>query len=263
MIIDQIQNTKKRGLDGQVTMFDLQSKEEEESQDIKYTFIEHDEFSERDLLATEKEMLGIYLSGHPLEKLRKQIEKYTNINTMQIRQTEELQEEQKVQDRPQFIDGQFVKYAGIINQVKKKYTKSNKLMAFVSIEDLYGITEVIVFENAYMQAGNSLLENNIVMVEGRLSIREDEETKIVANKIYTFGVNKQKKLILDISGATEEEKSKLRGAIKYFSGEKNNMPVFIKIIDDFKSCGAIYYMNGILNVFEDILGRENVEIKEE
>ena len=260
LIIDQIQNTKKRGLDGQVTMFDLQSEEKEEIQDIKYTYIEHEEFSERELLATEKEMLGIYISGHPLENLREQIEKQTNINSMQIRQTEELQNSQEIQERPQFTDGQYVKYAGIINQVKKKYTKSNKLMAFVTIEDLYGMTEIIAFENAYMQAGDSLVENNIVIVEGRLSIREDEETKIIANKIYPFGAKKQKKLILDISSATEEEKAKLRGAIKYFSGEKNNMPVCDKIIKDIKPCGAIYYTDDTKKIFDDILGEENVEL---
>lgn len=260
LIIDQIQNTKKRGLDGQVTMFDLQSEEEEEIQDIKYTYIEHEEFSERELLATEKEMLGIYISGHPLENLREQIEKQTNINSMQIRETEELQNAQELQERPQFTDGQYVKYAGIINQVKKKYTKSNKLMAFVTIEDLYGMTEIIAFENAYMQAGDSLVENNIVIVEGRLSIREDEETKIIANKIYPFGTKKQKKLILDISSATEEEKAKLRGAIKYFSGEKNNMPVCVKVIKDIKPCGAIYYTDDTKKIFDDILGEENVEL---
>ena len=261
LIMDQIQNTKKKGLDGQVTMFDLQSQEKEEIQEIKYYFSEHKEFSERELLATEKEMLGIYISGHPLEKLREQIEKQTNINTIQIRQTEEIvQDEQAIQEKPVFTDGQFVKYAGIITSVKKKYTKTNKLMAFVTIEDLYGMAEIIVFENAYMQAGNSLVENNIVMVEGRLSIREDEETKIIANKIYPFGEKKQKKLVLNISSADEEEKAKLRGAIKYFSGEKNNMSVFVKIGEDLKPSGSIFFMEPTIEVFEDILGKENVSI---
>ena len=261
LIIDQIQNTKKRGLDGQVTMFDI-SQKEEEIQDVKYTYIEHEEFTERELLATEKEMLGIYISGHPLGKLREQIEKQTNINTMQIRQTEETQNEEQtqIQDKPQFTDGQYVKYAGIINTVKKKYTKNNKLMAFVTIEDLYGMAEIIVFENAYMQAGNCLVENNIVLVEGRLSIREDEETKIVANKIYPFGEKKQRKLVLDISSADEEEKAKLRGAIKYFSGEKNNLPVYVKIGEDIKPSGAIYYRESTEKIFEDILGESNVSM---
>ena len=254
-IIDQIHTTKKKGIDGQVTMFDL-GQEEDEFQDIKYNFIEREEFNERELLQTEKEMLGIYISGHPLEKLREQIEKQTNINTIQMREIYDNNEEQA--ERPQFNDGQFVKYAGIINSVKKKYTKSNKLMAFVTVEDLYGMAEIIAFENAVLQAGDALIENNIIMVEGRLSIREDEATKIVANKIYPFGVKKQKRLVLDITDSSEEEKAKLRGAIKFFNGEKNNIPVFVKVGEELKSCGAIYFTEAISKIFEDIIGKEYV-----
>ena len=87
LIIDQIQSNNKKGMQGQVSMFDLGgSKEEQESlNEIKYTFNEQEELSNKELLSIEKEMLGIYISGHPLEKLRKQIEAQTNINSMQIK----------------------------------------------------------------------------------------------------------------------------------------------------------------------------------
>lgn len=89
-IIDTIQNGKKKAFSGQVSMFDLGTEQEkEEMQEIKYNFEEHEEMSNKELLSLEKEMLGIYLSGHPLEKLRKQIERQTNINTMQIRELDE------------------------------------------------------------------------------------------------------------------------------------------------------------------------------
>ena len=163
-------------MQGQVSMFDLGgSKEEQESlNEIKYTFNEQEELSNKELLSIEKEMLGIYISGHPLEKLRKQIEAQTNINSMQIKnitQVNNLNPEDNVitggfsTNINKFTDGQKVKYAGIITQIKKKYTKNNKIMAFVTIEDLYGTVEVIVFENAYMNAGKSLVEENIVMVD--------------------------------------------------------------------------------------------------
>ena len=70
--------------------------------------------------------------------------------------------------KQKYHDGQNVKYAGIITSIKKKYTKNNKIMAFVTIEDLYGTAEVIVFENAYIKAGKSLIEENIVMVERKI-----------------------------------------------------------------------------------------------
>ena len=93
-------------------------------------------------------------------------------------------------------DGQFVKYAGIITSVKKKYTKNNKIMAFVTVEDLYGTAEMILFENAYIKAGKSLIEENIVLVEGRLSIREDDTTTIIVNDMKDFVEEKQKVLML-------------------------------------------------------------------
>ena len=160
-----------------------------------------------------------------------------------------------------FQDGQTVKIAGIITSIKKKYTKNNKIMAFMTIEDLYGQVEIIIFENAYMSAQNSLIEENIVLIEGRLSIREDDETKIVANKIANFGIKEQKFMYIDITNINEEEKTKLRGAIKYFSGDKNNMPVYIKVGEEIKPCGQIYYTEEIRKVFEEIVTSSNILVK--
>ena len=174
-IIDIIQSEKKKGLSGQVSMFDLGTEEEkEELNEKKYTFEEHNELPEKELLSLEKEMLGIYISGHPLEKLREQIEKQTNINTIDLKELDEQMQTNgddealeliKQNTKPKFQDAQNVKYAGIITSIKKKYTKNNKIMAFVTIEDLYGTAEVIVFENAYLKAGKSLVEENIVLVD--------------------------------------------------------------------------------------------------
>ena len=272
-IIDTIQSGKKKGYSGQVSMFDLGTDEEkDEMNEIKYTFEEHEELKDKELLSLEKEMLGIYISGHPLEKLRQQIEVQTTINTMELRSIDEQMSsnlngnnEQAMELSNQnanlkYKDGQSVKYAGIISSIKKKYTKNNKIMAFVTIEDLYGTAEVLVFENAYIKAGNSLVEENIVMVEGRLSIRENDTTTIIANDIKDFGEQKIQILTLDITNASEEEKDKLRGAIRFFNGDKNNIRVQIKIGEELKPCGQIYLTEEILKVFEDILGREKVYI---
>ena len=263
-IIDTIQSSKKKGLDGQVSMFDIGNKEDVEKNDkIKYTYYNQQEFTEKELLSMEKEMLGIYVSGHPLEKLRNQIEHETNINTKQIKEIDEEMSKEEQTEKLQFKDGQNIKYAGIITSVKRKYTKTNKIMAFVTVEDLFGQAEIIVFENAYLSSQKSLIEENIVLVDGRLSVRENEETKIIAKQITDFGVRKHKVLIFDITDLEEETKVKLRGAIKYFSGEKNNISVQIKMDNEFKPCGAIFVTDEILKVFEEILGKERVEIKEE
>ena len=136
-------------------------------------------------------------------------------------------------------------------------------MAFVTIEDLYGSTEIIIFENAYMKSKESLFEENIVIVDGRLSIREDDTTTIIANEISDFKEQKKHKLVFDITDLDEENKAKLRGGICYFSGDKNNIQVFVKIGEDEKSCGAIFVNNDILNIFRTVLGNERVILTEE
>ena len=259
-IMDTIQSGKKKGFSGQVSMFDIgteQEKEEREKQ--KYQFKEQEELPERELLSMEKEMLGIYISGHPLENFREQIMHTTNISSLDLLQineqtnTSDIEENTQIQTtKPKFIDGQKVKYAGIITSIKRKYTKNNKIMAFITVEDLYGTVEIIAFENAVIGAGKSLIEENIVVIDGRLSIREDQAPTIIANEIKDLGEEKPKVVTFDITNYTEEQKEKLRCTIKYFSGDKNNMNIQVKIGDDIRPCGAIYYNDEIKKIFDEI-----------
>lgn len=289
-IIDTINNTAKKQMQGQVTMFDLGGEEEQNKEDLKYNFVNIEEFDEKELLSMEKEMLGIYISGHPLAKLKEQIQKLSTINTMQMLK---IKEENNLS-----LDGKQVKYIGIINSVKKKYTKKNTLMAFVTVEDLYGVTEVIVFDSCYSKSQNVLLEENIVLIDGRLSIREDEDVKIVANNITEFNGNTQlnstkcvgvgalgdpkinsnnntttvgadshidpikpKHLIINITNLSEEQKSRLRGAIKFFSGDRNNMLISVQQDEKVLPCGGIFMTDGIIEQFEEIVGKENIILK--
>lgn len=260
-IIDTIQDSSKKMLKGQVTMFDL-NPEDEKMSDMKYTYTELKEYSDKELLSMEKEMLGIYISGHPLEEIRQEIEKQTNINTMKMRL---LHEEEQINNVTNLKDGQMVKFAGIISSIKKKYTKNNKIMVFLTVEDLYGQAEIIVFENCYEQALNILLQDQVVLIEGRLSIREDEDTKIVANRITEFGKelkekNKQE-LIIDITDINEEKKKALRGAIKFFSGDRNNTLISVKDKEELKPCGGIYLTEEIKKQFEEIVGESKVSME--
>ena len=266
-IIDTINNTAKKQMQGQVTMFDLGSKDEEKVEDLKYNFVNIEEFDEKELLSMEKEMLGIYISGHPLAKYREKINSISTINTLEMLK---IKEENDLSQ-----DGKQVKYVGIINTIKKKFTKKNTLMAFITVEDLYGGAEVIVFDSCYSKSQNILLEENIVVIDGRLSIREDDDVKIVANTITEFNDNraespvneikpegkdfqKPNHLIINITNITEEQKAKLRGAIKYFSGDKNNIKISVQQDDKLLPCGTIYMNDEILEEFREIVGKENV-----
>ena len=241
-IIDTIQSSKKKGLEGQFSMFDLGSANKEENlKEAKYTYTQKDEFTEKELLSQEKEMLGIYLSGHPLEKLKEEIERQITISSKDIMQlnsnTNNIENEGNMPDielqnqfetTPKFKDGQEVIFAGIITSIKKKFTKTNKIMAFITVEDLYGQVEVLTFENAYLSAKDSLIEENIVLIKGRLSIRDEEKATIIANSITNFEAKKRKVLKINITNIDEDTKSKLRGALKYFSGEMNNIAVIVQ-----------------------------------
>ncbi len=262
-IVSAIQDETKKTLTGQVTMFDFGT-EENNINELKYKYEEHEEFTDKELLSMEKEMLGIYISGHPLENLKEQIEETTDINTLEIAQ---LNEEMQISGQTsKFKDGQIVKYAGIINNIKKRYTKSNKLMITATVEDLYGTVDIIIFENNYIDIANCVIEDNIVFIEGKLSIREDEDIKIVVRSIKNFSdaknIEKPKYKILNINitDMKEETKSKLRGAIKFFNGDKNNMPIQVQDGDEIKKCGAIYLTQEIYNQFEEIVGKNNIEI---
>ena len=260
-IVDSINTSSKHTLKGQITMFDMAmgSEEEQELDKIKYKYTFLNEYSEKELLSMEKEMLGLYITGHPLESLKNEIENQTNISTLKMA---EAKEEELETGKIIYRDGQNVKFAGIISSIKKKYTKSNKLMAFITIEDLYGSCEIIVFENCYMNCADVLIEDNIVLVEGRLSIREDEETKIVASKITKFGAKSSHCLCIDITSLSEQQKEKLRGAIKFFAGDRNNIAV--KIINGEKSVmsGGIFVNEEIINEFKQIAGYDNVKVEE-
>jgi len=275
-IVDSISDTSKKNFKGQVSMFDLGGSEED-AQDLekmKYTYNTLKEYSEKELLSMEKEMLGLYISGHPLEGLREQIQKISTINTMDIR--EGLDQLAETGNNP-LRDGQDVKFIGIINSIKKKYTKNNKIMAFVTLEDLYGNIEAIVFENCYQMSSNILIEDNIVLVQGRLSIREEEQNvTILANKIEDINnvVNKantntqinntlvsKKELELNITNLTEEQKDKLRGALRFFMGDRNNIAIKVINGESVSPAGGIFANEEVIKELEDLIGKENVIAK--
>lgn len=257
-IINMVADSNKQDYTGQVTMFDI-GNQNQEMQKVKYTFNEFSEYTERELLSMEKEMLGIYISGHPLEKYRKQIEEVSNISTIEMKEANEEIENNR---ETSIKDGQRVKLVGIINKIKKKFTKNNKIMAFVTVEDLYGSCEIVVFESCYNNCSEILLEEGIVVIDGKISIKEDSDMTILANSITELKEKKKQKLVLNIVDLTENQKMKLRGAIKFFTGERNNLPVFVKQGEALNSCGAIFVTEDILNEFREIVGNDNCELIE-
>ena len=270
-ILDTINNEYKNKMANQVSMFDLMNNDKNEIETQKYSFIEKEEMDPKELLGYEKEMLGVYISGHPLDKIKSLIESSTNISTLNMNKINE--EIEKFGMSEEYKDGTYVKFAGIISKVSKKFTRKNTIMAFINVEDYFGSAEIVIFDSLYEKISSVLFEDNIIFVEGRLSIREDEPVKIVANNISEFseknmrgestkfansikGINK---ININITNLSDEQKSRLRGAIKFFSGDRVNMKLEITDNGVVKPCGAIYANEKILNVFKEIVGEENLD----
>ncbi len=176
-IMDHVQKDKKNNMAGQLSLFDIVQEEEKDSFDVKLP--EVGEYSKEMLLGFEKEVLGVYVSGHPLEEYEAIWRKRITKTTVDFALDEETGE---VAVR----DGANVTIGGLIADKTIKYTKNDKVMAFLTIEDLVGTVEVVVFPRDYERNSHLLTEDAKVFVQGRASVEEDKDGKVICEKILPF-----------------------------------------------------------------------------
>ena len=176
-MMDRQQQSKKNNLAGQLSLFDLVGEEERRDYEIRLPDI--GEYPKEVLLNFEKEVLGIYISGHPLEEYE-QLWKKNITNTTGDFLLDEETNEAHVQD------GARVTIGGMITEKKIKYTKNDKVMAFLQVEDLVGSVEVVVFPKVYEQYGSRLTEESKVFIKGRVDAGEDRDGKLICESIQTF-----------------------------------------------------------------------------
>ncbi len=176
-IMDHIVHDRKNNMAGQMSLFDIVDESEKSSYDVQLPNV--GEYSKDMILAFEKEVLGIYISGHPLEEFE-DLWRRGITNTTADFVLEEESGETRVQDNAPCTIG------GIIANKKIKYTKNDKIMAFLQIEDLVGTVEVIVFPRDYEKNSMKLLEDNKVFIKGHVSLEEDRDGKVICEKITAF-----------------------------------------------------------------------------
>lgn len=261
-ILDMINSDSKRGLSGQVNMFDIGGNENLDNDEV-YSMLKLPEMDKKDLLSQEKDVLGLYVSGHPLDSFADEISKYSNIKSI------DLDFDEETGPASYLVDGQLVKFIGIVNHVKVKITKNNDIMAFVSFEDLYGEITVIVFPKTYVQYKAVLFDDNIVKVEGRLNIKEDEIT-ISALKLqtlskheenYLVGAKERKSLTINIpEGLSDIELKNLREFIKKISNQKGNMKVTIDNKGNQKEFDMLINER-VYKELREMIGEENLSWK--
>lgn len=183
-LIDGISSQKKKNIEGQISLFGALSEEDSESLEISYPNIK--EFAKKHKLAMEKEMTGLYLSGHPLDDYKRSLKLQTSIEIGNIQEEHKKFEEtpmEMVSDLISLKDGDRVVIGGILNQVSRKVTRNNTIMAFATLEDLSGMMELVVFPKTLEKCNSLIHEDLMVVVKGRLSFKEDEEPKLLCEEI--------------------------------------------------------------------------------
>ncbi|KNF09136.1 DNA polymerase III, subunit alpha [Gottschalkia purinilytica] len=224
-VIDGVNQDRKRNVQGQFSLFDSMNMSDNTSFNLD-SLPDVKEFPEKTILAMEKEMTGIYITGHPLSSYEKELREVSSTTTIEINEANESEEvnhhDLKLKDGSRIIIG------GIISKKQNKITKNNNMMCFITLEDLYGSIEVIVFPQTYEKYNKYLVEDSIVVISGRLSISEEEGSRtIISESIKPMVKGEKKKLYIKIS---KNEPTELLDRIKkVLTQYRGSVPVYVYI----------------------------------
>jgi DNA polymerase-3 subunit alpha len=176
-ILDSISAEKKKALTGQMTLFDIV--DETEKIEYEVTMPDVTEYNKEQLLAFEKEVLGIYVSGHPLEEYEARIRKNVTVNSNDFEIDEDT-------EKPRVMDGRTELIGGMITSKTIKSTRNNSMMAFITLEDLFGIVEVIIFPRDFEKYKNLLGPEEKIFVRGKVTVEEEKAAKLICQEIIPF-----------------------------------------------------------------------------
>lgn len=255
-LLDHISQEKKNSMAGQMTLFDLAS--EDTKKDFEVRLPEVAEYEKEVLLGFEKEVLGVYISGHPLENYMEKLRRNTSAVTTDFVLDEETGKT-KVGDNEKVIVG------GMITDKVIKYTKTNKTMAFITVEDLVGTVEVIIFPKDY-ERYHSLLETDAkIFVQGRANVEEDRNGKIICEKIVSFEDTKRELwLQFDNLEDYEAKESRLLELIREYDGA-DPVVVFLsstKQIKRLPNSRNVGIQENLLGILYGFIGKNNVKVVE-
>ena len=255
-LIDNLNAEKKKSMEGQMSLFDLVSEEEKKAYEVQYPDV--GEYSKEIKLGFEKEVLGIYLSGHPLEEYEEKWRKNITAVTTDFL-VEEESGEVKVRDNQQVVIG------GMITERTIKYTKNNKTMAFLTVEDLFGTVEVIVFPRDYEKYHDRMNEDEKVFIRGRASVEEDRNGKLICESITSFEDTKRELwLQFETKEAFAEKETELYARLRDSDG-KDTVVIYISSIKAMKRLPKNYNIHvdeDIVNNLTNFLGKNNVKVVE-
>ena len=260
-VLDGINNERKRNIDGQISLFSTLNEQQYESIKIKYPNIK--EFEKRHILSMEKEMTGIYISGHPLMEYESSLRLQTDTKISDIVINEALEEglmeeSRKVKDEDRVVIG------GIITEVSRKITRNNDKMAFIKVEDMTGTMEVVIFPKTYEKYKQNIEEDKLVVLGGRVSIKEEEQPKLLCESIKPLIKITDEKLYILI----EEDKlvrKTLKDIRELLLSHSGSIPVYICTNKERKKyrLDRELWVNGdeeLLDYLKESFGESNIKL---
>ena len=176
-ILDRIAEERKKSITGQMNLFDFAGEDDRKEYEIDFPDVE--EYSKEEILAFEKEVLGIYVSGHPLDDYKEKIDKNVTSYSYDFIIDEE-------RDKPKVEDGSRQVIGGMITTKTIKTTRNNSMMAFITLEDMFGTIEVIIFPKDFEKNKHMLEVDTKIFIQGRVTMEEDRDAKLICQKIIPF-----------------------------------------------------------------------------
>lgn len=256
-VLKAAQDARRKDLDGQLSLFD--SMPSHFSQDAD-DFDTIPEFKRDRLLAFEKLSTGVYLSGHPLDKIKNHLE------AMQVNVYKILASKEDV-DSARYFESRNVELIGILSGVKRRSTKQKKLMANAFLEDLSGLIEIVIFPSVFVKTEHMLADDAIVCVSGKVDIREGEAPQLLVDSVRPFIQPDEKftgkKLYVRIPKSMGEDSTVLKHILSSFPGNTKPTVTFEKTGCSFKTSGglAVSLTDGLIQKLKESLGDENVIVQ--
>lgn len=250
--MDGIVKERKQNMEGQMSLFDLADADTSMTMELPNV----GEYPKNELLSFEKEVLGIYVSGHPLEE-NEALWRRTITNMTSDFLYDEAEGTTKVSD------GQRVTIGGIIESKTVKYTKNNKIMAFITIEDLVGNVEVIIWPDDYEKNSMNLIEDSKVFIEGRVSAEEEKDAKVICSRIIPFDSVPSK---VWIKFKTKEEYNSESERLNKIIAESDGKDIIVIYVEDTKEKKVLPKSAGVMADEElmarlsDAFGSENIRL---
>jgi len=255
-IVDDVVRRKKTGLEGQMSLFDFVGEEDKKDYEVHYPNVE--EFPKEVLLGFEKEVLGIYLSGHPLEDYLGKMKKNVTANAADF-----VREEESGTIR--LTDNMHVVVGGMIAAKTVKYTRNNQAMAFLTVEDLTGSVEIIVFPKDYERYNRFLNDEEKIFVVGHATVEEEQDGKVICERIVPFDAPRKELWLQFPTKSDFSEKEQQVYDILRDSDGNDEVVIYISDVKAFKRLPrnrAVGTNSVLLARLTEFLGEKNVKVVE-